>query len=288
MKRFAAFCMMLSILFAAFPSVSFAFDEVDESNKNIFAQRSAPTGWCETFSPSGQRPGEPPRKDEDLDTLLFILRNYLNQAEKEQQEINRRAAALYAQARCEEDARLDAEIKRLEDAMQTDTRSIVCSRCNRTVSVIGNYCMYCGQRLLTQDDLWGSWSAWSSTPIPCSSTREVETQTVVVGFHMFHYRTQFRDAPYYRVFRNFSVNGDYDTLYSRHSYGEKYVERVVTFSELEDATVVSPDSWNIYPGKGYQDGVMTAYDFHDDEYLWFISNTILETQYRYRDLITQS
>lgn len=71
---------------------------------------------------------------------------------------------------------------------------------------------------------------------------------------MFHYRTQFRDEPYYRVFRNFSVNGDYDTLYSRYSYGEKYVERVVTFSELEDATVVSPDSWNIYPGKGYQDG----------------------------------
>ena len=285
MKRFIAVCMILSILFAAFPSLSFA---LDESDKNILAQVSAPNGWSDMFSPCGQRLDDSPRRDEDLDLLLFFLSNYLTQAAKEQQEINRRAAALYAQARREEDARVDAEIKRLENALCNGMRSIVCSQCNRTVSAAGNYCMYCGHKLPTLDDYWGSWSAWSHTPIPCSSTREVETQTVVVGFNMFHYRTQFRDEPYYRVFRNFSVNGDYDALYSRYSYGEKYVERVVTFSELEDATVVSPDSWNIYPGKGYQDGVTTAYDFHDDEFLWFISNAILETQYRYRDLITHS
>ena len=87
------------------------------------------------------------------------------------------------------------------------------------------------------------------------------------------------------MFCNFSVKGDYDTLYSRYSYGEKYVERVVTFSEFEDATIVAPDSRNIYPGKGYQDGVTAAYIFHDDEFLWFVSSAVLETRNRYRDLI---
>ncbi len=285
MKRFITVCMILSILFAAFPSMSFA---LDENSKNILAQGSALNGWSDVFSPCGQRPDDSPGRDEDLDVLLFFLRNYLTQAAKEQQEINRRAAALYAQARREEETRVDAEIKRLKDAVQNDTRSIVCSQCNRTVPVIRNYCMYCGLRLPTQDDRWGSWSAWSDVPFPCSSTKEVETHTVVAGFNMFHYRTQFRDEPYYRVFRNFSVNGDYDALYSRYSYGEKYVERFVTFSELEHATAVSPDSWNIYPGKGYQDGVTIAYDFQDDEFLWFISDAVLVTKYRYRDFITQN
>ena len=53
---------------------------------------------------------------------------------------------------------------------------------------------------------------------------------------MFHYRTQYRDAPYPRVFRNYSINGDYDWKYSRKSYGEKYMEKylLVDAADFDD------------------------------------------------------
>ena len=103
---------------------------------------------------------------------------------------------------------------------------------------------------------------------------------------MFHYRTQYRDAPYPRVFRDYSVNGDYDWKYSRRSYGEKYLEKYVTADQLAAATIYSPDSRNVYNGKhpGYQDGTTIAYGFKDDEFMWFIRSKDTVTEYRYRDL----
>ena len=133
---------------------------------------------------------------------------------------------------------------------------------------------------------WSSWSSWSTKQAYSSSTREVETRTTVKGYNMFHYRTQYRDAPYPRVFRDYSINGDYDWKYSRRSYGEKYMEKYVTADQLAAATTFSPDSRNVYNGNhpGYQDGTTIAYGFKDDEFMWFIRSKDTVTEYRYRDL----
>ena len=261
MKKMIALFVILTMLFVMIPNTAFAH----EKERNVYEP------FCY----------------ENYDILFFILDNYLKQAEKEQSEMDRRAAALYAQAQSAESARVAEETRRAEEALRTAERLIVCNQCGRQISSDSNYCMFCG-KAVQNDGRWGPWSEWSTKPVRSSPTREVEQRQMLAGYNMFHYRTQFRDEPYWRVFRNFSVNGDYDALYSRYSYGEKYAERTVAASELADATMVSPDSWNVYPGKGFQDGVTTAFDFHDDEYLWFVGSAVYETVYRYRDLLTQN
>ena len=272
MKKLIVICIVLCLFFSFQSNMAYAFSG---EGQNVLPLTEL-------------RPGEASRRDEDLDWLLFILRNYLIQAEKEQREMDKRAAALYSQARIAESARVAEEARRAQEALRTAERLIVCTQCGRQISSDSSYCMYCGKAAYADSGKWSPWSDWSTGEVKSSGTREVEQRQILAGYTMFHYRTQFRDEPYWRVFRNFSVNGDFDALYSRHSYGEKYVERTVTTSELDNATCISPDSWNVVPGKGFQDGVTTAFDFHDDEYLWFIGSAVYETVYRYRDLLTQN
>lgn len=243
----------------------------------------APAWTPEPAPAQTPEPVAPPTPDPAYYAYMTILQNYRTQAEKEQRDMDRKAAALYAQARRTEEARVARETRRAEEALLTAEREILCAQCGRRISSDSSYCMFCGQAV-QPSSRWGWWSEWSTKPVKSSATREVEQRQTLIGYNMFHYRTQFRDEPYWRVFRNFSVNGDYDALYSRHSYGEKYVERYVTASELADAVTVRPDSWNVYPGKGFQDGVTTAFDFGDDDFLWFIDSAVYETMYRYRDL----
>ena len=257
MKRILAVCMSMALLFLMISGTAFAYGK-------------------------GQAAPNPP-SDTEFDLFFFVLNNYLIQAEKEQREMDRKAEALYAQARRAEEARVARETRRAEEAMRTAEREILCSQCGRRISADSSYCMFCGQAVQT-GGRWGPWSEWSTKPVISFAAREVEQRQVLAGYNMFHYRTQFRDEPYWRVFRNFSVNGDYDALFSRHSYGEKYVERYVTAAQLADAATVRSDSWNVYPKKGFQDGVTTAFDFGDDEFLWFIDSAVYETMYRYRDL----
>ena len=180
---------------------------------------------------------------------------------------------------------------------------IYCPSCGQKIAADSKFCMYCGFKIplvsapasktpqptktpAPVTKTWSSWSSWSTSPAYSSSTREVETRTTVKGYNMFHYRTQYRDAPYPRVFRDYSINGDYDWKYSRRSYGEKYMEKYVTADQLAAATIYSPDSRNVYNGKhpGYQDGSTIAYGFKDDEFMWFIRSKDTVTEYRYRDL----
>ena len=190
-------------------------------------------------------------------------------------------------------------------AVQSGT--IYCPQCGQQIATGSKFCMYCGNAIPPVSSgstggnkplpptptpkpavpTWSSWSSWSTNPVYDSSTRQVETRTTVKGYNMFHYRTQFRDEPHPRVFRDYSINGDYDWKYSRKSYGEKYLEKYVTASELSNATVYYPDSKNVYNGKhpGYQDGTTIAYGFSDDEFMWFIASEVTVTEYRYRDMI---
>ncbi len=166
--------------------------------------------------------------------------------------------------------------------------TIYCPQCGKKILAGSKFCMFCGHSISGGGvaQTWGAWSAWSTTPAYESGTRQVETRTTVKGYNMFHYRTQYRDEPHPRVFRDYSINGDYDWKYSRKSYGEKYQEKDVTASELSNAVTYSPDSKNVYNGKhpGYQDGTTIAYGFSDDEFMWFIKSKDQVTEYRYRDL----
>ena len=177
-----------------------------------------------------------------------------------------------------------------QSADSSASGTIYCPECGKRISAGSKFCMYCGHTINiagnTTSASWGAWSSWSTTPVYETATRQVETRTTVKGYNMFHYRTQYRDAPYPRVFRDYSINGDYDWKYSRQSYGEKYLERYATATELSNAETFSPDSKHVYNGRhpGYQDGTTIAYAFPDDEFMWFIKSKDQVTEYRYRDL----
>ena len=67
--------------------------------------------------------------------------------------------------------------------------------------------------------MWTEWSSWSSDPVVSSSTREVETRAnkTVIGYNMVHYGTQQAKDPHYRMFRDYSIGGDYSFYGARNS-----------------------------------------------------------------------
>ena len=146
--------------------------------------------------------------------------------------------------------------------------------------------------------MWTEWSSWSSNPVTSSSTREVETRTnqTVTGYNMVHYGTQQAKDPHYRMFRDYSIGGDYSFYGARKSYGEKHLTRYVSAEKFYYATPYSGNgSWVsiTYNGEnyqGYQMSSSTAYNFGDDNKVWFIESEDyrITTEYRYRDYIMVS
>lgn len=146
--------------------------------------------------------------------------------------------------------------------------------------------------------MWTEWSSWSSNPVTSSSTREVETRTnqTVTGYNMVHYGTQQAKDPHYRMFRDYSIGGEYSFYGARESYGEKHLTKYVTAREFYYATPYSGNgSWVsiTYNGEnyqGYQMSSSTAYNFGDDNKVWFIESEDyrITTEYRYRDYIMVS
>ena len=146
--------------------------------------------------------------------------------------------------------------------------------------------------------MWTEWSSWSSDPVVSSSTREVETRAnkTVIGYNMVHYGTQQAKDPHYRMFRDYSIGGEYSFYGARESYGEKHLTKYVTAREFYYATPYSGNgSWVsiTYNGEnyqGYQMSSSTAYNFGDDNKVWFIESEDyrITTEYRYRDYIMVS
>lgn len=146
--------------------------------------------------------------------------------------------------------------------------------------------------------MWTEWSSWSSDPVVSSSTREVETRAnkTVIGYNMVHYGTQQAKDPHYRMFRDYSIGGEYSFYGARESYGEKHLTKYVTAREFYYATPYSGNgSWVsiTYNGEnyqGYQMSSSTAYNFGDDNKVWFIESEdyYTTTEYRYRDYIMVS
>jgi hypothetical protein len=135
------------------------------------------------------------------------------------------------------------------------------------------------------DGTWGAWSGWSaSAPSPgASSTRQVETRSVVTGYNMQVYQTQESASPYNRVFRDYSINGNYSGYSARSSYGEFRYTATATKSEVDGASKYSNGSY-ISSGvgqSGYHRGNGTMYVVQGRAY--FIASEIKATEYRYRD-----
>ncbi len=143
--------------------------------------------------------------------------------------------------------------------------------------------------------VWSQWSSWSSNPVSSSSTREVETRqsNAIVGYNMVHYGTQQAGEPYYRMFRDYSILGKFDSYGARHSYGEKHLTKYVTASQMDMARSFPADGnfiklfYNGEDYEGFQMGQTTAYNFGDDNKVWFIESEVYSTvtEYRHRDLI---
>lgn len=113
---------------------------------------------------------------------------------------------------------------------------------------------------------------------------------------MVHYGTQQAKDPHYRMFRDYSIGGDYSFYGARKSYGEKHLTRYVSAEEFYYATSYPGNgSWVsiTYNGEnyqGYQMSSSTAYNFGDDNKVWFIESEDyrITTEYRYRDYIMVS
>ena len=177
-----------------------------------------------------------------------------------------------------------AEAQKVEQARNTLERVTLCAQCGMETATDNQVCDNCGQPLETQEGNWGQWSEWRLTPIRTTHAREVERRQTLVGYNMFCYRTKLNVEPYERVYRDFSMEDELDAFHASPDYGEEYVERYAALADVSFAARVSPDPWEVYPGKGCQDGVTIAFDLGDDDNLWFLGNAVYKTEYRCREL----
>ena len=144
--------------------------------------------------------------------------------------------------------------------------------------------------------IWSEWSSWSTNPVSSSSTREVETRQgrTLIGYNMVHYGTQQAVEPYYRMFRDYSINGNFDKYGARASYAEKHLTKYVSVAQMNWAVSYPANGAFInltYNGEsygGFQMGTSTAYNFGDDNKVWYIESEkySVVTEYRHRDLVT--
>jgi len=225
--------------------------------------------------------------DRDLDTYLsnlFLLWNYLNAGGPIQSLTTGDALRCYENARQLEELRVMIEARNADEARSTTERVTSCKQCGEETLSDSQICTSCGEPLQAMDGKWGRWSEWMLTPVRSTTVREVERRQALVGYNMFYYQTMLKADPNDRVFRNFSIEDEFDSFRADPYFGEGYSERYVSFSDLSFARRINPDPWNVYPKKGYQDGVTVAFDFQDDNNLWFLGNAVYKTMYRYREL----
>lgn len=140
---------------------------------------------------------------------------------------------------------------------------------------------------------WSEWSEWTTDEITSSSEQEVQTRQkrVLIGYNMVHYGTQQDTSPYYRMFRDYSIDGKYELYHARTSYKEKHLTKTVSVAQMDSASEYPPNGdfiTLVYNGdsyQGFQMGNSTAYNFGDDNKVWFIEseeyNTVTEYRYRY-------
>lgn len=104
------------------------------------------------------------------------------------------------------------------------------------------------------------------TAPPQNSSQQVTWQPPVTqtnpvkGYNMVIYVTQEAKSPYTRVFRNFSIGGNYEYYGARSSYGEKHFEIQITPDQLNRAEKYGPGAFIPNIGEQYVGGYNATSD----------------------------
>ena len=137
---------------------------------------------------------------------------------------------------------------------------------------------------------YGSWSAWSTTPVSTTNNRKVDTKTestqVLVSYNMVEYNTMGGGS---RQYRSYSVGGNYSGYGVASSYGEFHRTGTYSVDEVKSATQIAPGGYSSGKDAGINKDSSTGYLLYCEGYnvIMFISSENYSTQnttyYRYAD-----
>ena len=147
--------------------------------------------------------------------------------------------------------------------------------------------MYDSKRELSD---YGSWSAWSTTPVSATNNRKVDTKTestqVLTSYNMVEYNTMGGGE---RQYRSYSVGGNYSGYGVAASYGEFHRTGTYSIDEVNRATQIAPGGRSSGAAAGINKDSRTGYVLYCEGHnvIMFIDSENYSTQsttyYRYAD-----
>ena len=147
--------------------------------------------------------------------------------------------------------------------------------------------MYDSKRELSD---YGSWSAWSTTPVSATNNRKVDTKTestqVLTSYNMVEYNTMGGGE---RQYRSYSVGGNYTGYGVAASYGEFHRTGTYSVDEVNRATQIAPGGRSSGAAAGINKDSRTGYVLYCEGHnvIMFVDSENYSTQsttyYRYAD-----
>ena len=147
--------------------------------------------------------------------------------------------------------------------------------------------MYDSKRELSD---YGSWSAWSTTPVSATNNRKVDTRTestqVLTSYNMVEYNTMGGGN---RQYRSYSVGGDYSGYGVAASYGEFHRTGTYSVDEVNSAAQIAPGGRSSGGAAGINMDSQVGYVLYCEGHnvIMFIESENYSTQsttyYRYAD-----
>ena len=147
--------------------------------------------------------------------------------------------------------------------------------------------MYDSKRELSD---YGSWSAWSTTPVSATNNRKVDTKTestqVLTSYNMVEYNTMGGGE---RQYRSYSVGGNYSGYGVAASYGEFHRTGTYSVDEVNRATQIAPGGRSSGAAAGINKDSRTGYVLYCEGHnvIMFVDSENYSTQsttyYRYAD-----
>ena len=147
--------------------------------------------------------------------------------------------------------------------------------------------MYDSKRELSD---YGSWSAWSTTPVSATNNRKVDTKTestqVLTSYNMVEYNTMVGGE---RQYRSYSVGGNYSGYGVAASYGEFHRTGTYSVDEVNRATQIAPGGRSSGAAAGINKDSRTGYVLYCEGHnvIMFVDSENYSTQsttyYRYAD-----
>ena len=147
--------------------------------------------------------------------------------------------------------------------------------------------MYDSKRELSD---YGSWSAWSTTPVSATNNRKVDTKTestqVLTSYNMVEYNTMGGGN---RQYRSYSVGGDYSGYGVAASYGEFHRTGTYSVDEVNSAAQIAPGGRSSGGAAGINMDSQVGYVLYCEGHnvIMFIESENYSTQsttyYRYAD-----